>query len=331
MTNHFSHIKSLIDSARNQALRAVNAELIQLYWNLGRYLSEQVKEAQWGDKVIDQLSEFLVNSGTEYRSFSRRNLYRMKQFYEAWPSIDGIVPPLVTQLGWTHHTLILSKTRTSEERIFYLNLAIREHYSKRELERQLDSAVYERTMLGSTTQVPALTEDVALMGVFRDSYIFEFLNIQESHSEHDLQKALILHLKQFILEIGRDFVFVGEQYRLQVGNQDFYIDLLFYHRELCCLVAMELKITDFKPEYLGQLNFYLEALDRDIKKTHENPSIGLLICKGKDNEVVEYALSRSLSPAMVSEYRLKMPDKALLQAKLHELFDLREAFGEEPL
>jgi predicted nuclease of restriction endonuclease-like (RecB) superfamily len=329
MDEYFSHIKSLIDAARNQAFRAVNAALIQLYWNLGRYISQQMAEARWGDRVIEQLSEYLVRSGTEYRSFSRRNLYRMRQFYEAWPAENEIVPPLVTQLGWTHHTLILSKTRSSEERVFYTNLAIKERYSKRELERQLDSAVYERTMLGSGNQVPALAQRKSLEGVFRDTYVFEFLNIPEAHSEEDLQKGLVRHLKQFILEIGKDFVFVGEEYRLQVGMQDFFIDLLFYHRELCCLVAIELKITDFKPDYLGQLNFYLEALDRDVKKPHENPSIGLLLCKGKDQEVVEYALSRSLSPAMVSEYRLKMPDKAMLQAKLHELFALRELDGQE--
>jgi predicted nuclease of restriction endonuclease-like (RecB) superfamily len=223
MDETFIQIKSLIDTARNQAFKAVNAELIRLYWNLGRYVSRQVAGAQWGDKVLDQLSDYLQSAGTEYRSFSRRNLYRMKQFYEAWPAEDEIVPPLVTQLGWTHHTLILSKSRTAEERLFYTNLAIRERYSKRELERQLDSAVYERTMLGSGTKVPALPEGTALEGVFRDSYVFEFLNIPESHSEDDLQKGLVRHLKQFILEIGKDFVFVGQEYRLQVGMQDFYI------------------------------------------------------------------------------------------------------------
>ncbi|MFQ6332807.1 PDDEXK nuclease domain-containing protein [Methylophilus sp. 3sh_L] len=154
---------------------------------------------------------------------------------------------------------------------------------------------------------------------FKDSYVLEFLGLPETHSESDLQKALTQHIKAFILELGNDFIFMGEEYRLQVGNQDFYIDLLFYHRGLAALVAFELKIGQFSPEHMGQLNFYLEALDRDVKKPHENPSIGVLLCRDKDDEVVEYALSRNLSPALVAQYQLQLPDKKLIQAKLHEL------------
>jgi RecB family endonuclease NucS len=156
---------------------------------------------------------------------------------------------------------------------------------------------------------------------FKDSYVFEFLNLSEPHNESDLQRGLMRQIKSFILELGKDFLFVEEEYKVQVGNSDFYIDLLFYHRGLQCLVAFELKADKFKPEHLGQLNFYLEALDRDVKKPNENPSIGVLLCKDKDNEVVEYALSRSLSPTMVSEYKIQLPDKKLLQQKLHELFE----------
>lgn len=160
-----------------------------------------------------------------------------------------------------------------------------------------------------------------LTNTFKDSYVFEFLNLPEPHSENDLQSGLVSQMKNFILKLGKDFLFVGEEYKLQVGNSDFYIDLLFYHRGLQCLVAFELKTDKFKPDHLGQLNFYLEALDRDVKKPNENPSIGVLLYKDKDSEVVEYALSRSLSPTMVSEYKTQLPDKKLLQQKLHELFD----------
>lgn len=160
-----------------------------------------------------------------------------------------------------------------------------------------------------------------LSNTFKDSYVFEFLNLPDPHSERDLQRGLIRQMKNFILELGKDFLFIGEEYKLQVGNNDFYIDLLFYHRGLQCLVAFELKADKFKPDHLGQLNFYLEALDRDIKKPNENPSIGVLLCKDKDSEVVEYALSRSLSPTMVSAYKTQLSDKKLLQQKLHELFD----------
>jgi len=158
-----------------------------------------------------------------------------------------------------------------------------------------------------------------IAGTFKDNYVLEFLGLPETHSENDLKKALINQMKTFILELGKDFIFMGEEYRLQVGNQDFFIDLLFFHRGLSALVAFELKIGKFSPEHLGQLNFYLEALDRDVRKPHENPSIGVLLCRDKDDEVVEYALSRNLSPALIAEYQLQLPDKKLIQAKLHEL------------
>ena len=190
------------------------------------------------------------------------------------------------------------------------------------MERQINSGVFERVIIGNETISSSLKEihpDVA--NTFKDTYVFEFLNLPEHYNESDLQKGLVRQMKDFILELGRDFIFIGEEFRIQVGNGDFYVDLLFYHRGLQCLVAIELKADKFKPEHLGQLNFYLEALDRDVKKTNENPSIGVLLCKDKDSEVVEYALSRTLSPTMVTEYTTKLPDKKLLQQKLHELFE----------
>ena len=177
-------------------------------------------------------------------------------------------------------------------------------------------------MIGNTKLSAALREiHPDINNNFKDSYIFEYLNLSESYSESDLQKGLIKQMKNFILELGKDFLFIDEEHKIQVGNSDFYIDLLFYHRGLQCLVAIELKADKFKPEHLGQLNFYLEALDRDVKKLNENPSIGVLLCKDKDSEVVKYALSRSLSPTMISEYKTQLPDKKLLQQKLHELFE----------
>jgi predicted nuclease of restriction endonuclease-like (RecB) superfamily len=194
--------------------------------------------------------------------------------------------------------------------------------SFRELDRQISASFFERTMIGNSKLSPAVRENNNdLSNTFKDSYVFEFLNLPDPHNESDLQRGLVKQMKNFILELGKDFLFIGEEYKLQVGNSDFYIDLLFYHRGLQCLVAFELKADKFKPDHLGQLNFYLEALDRDVKKPNENPSIGILLCKDKDSEVVEYALSRSLSPTMVSEYKTQLPDKKLLQQKLHELFD----------
>lgn len=203
---------------------------------------------------------------------------------------------------------------------FYLIIVKQENYSKRELDRQISSSLFERTMIANTKLSPTVRErNSDFSNTFKDSYVFEFLNLPDTHSEGDLQHGLVRQMKNFILELGKDFLFIGEEYKLQVGNGDFFIDLLFYHRGLQCLVAFELKADKFKPDHLGQLNFYLEALDRDVKRPNENPSIGVLLCKDKDSEVVEYALSRSLSPTMVSEYKTQLPDKKLLQQKLREL------------
>ncbi len=316
----FNEIKDLIDKARTDAFKSVNTQLIQLYWRIGEYISLKLAEANWGENKIEQLADYLKNCGADYKGFNRRNLYRMKQFYEAYAD-NQIVSPLVTQLSWTNNLLILSKTKTAEEREFYIRLSIREKYSKRELERQLDSAIYERTILSGKKQLPVTANGKNVNLYVKDSYVFEFLGLPNDHSESELKKGLLKNLKLFILELGRDFLFVGEEYKVQVGMSDYFIDLLFFHRELQCLVAFELKITNFKPEYLGKINFYLEALDRDVRKKHEKPSIGVLLCKGKDDEVVEYALSRTLAPAKIADYTLKLPDKKQLQQKLHELFE----------
>jgi predicted nuclease of restriction endonuclease-like (RecB) superfamily len=198
----------------------------------------------------------------------------------------------------------------------------KEHYGIRELDRQISSGLYERSLLGNAILPTVLAEfKTSIINSFKDSYVFEFLNLPPDHSECELQRALVSQMKDFILELGKDFVFMGQEYRLQVGNTDFELDLLFYHRELQCLVAIELKTDKFKPEYMGQLNFYLEALDQDIKKPHENASIGILLCKEHDSQVVKYCMNRSLSPALVAAYETQLPDKALLQQKLIELDD----------
>ena len=204
-----------------------------------------------------------------------------------------------------------------------MRLCIANGYGKRELERQIDSMLYERTML-SANKHKELIEWHPAIGALRDSYVLEFLDVPEDFKEKDLRKAIIANLKKFILEFGKDFTFVGEEYRVQVGNTDFFIDLLFFNRALSCLVAVELNVGKFKPEHLGQLNFYLKALNRDVKKPDENPSVGLILCTYKDDTVVEYALSSNLSPAMVADYTLKLPDKKLLEEKLREIIFLAE-------
>lgn len=227
----------------------------------------------------------------------------------------------LSQISWTNHLAIMSKAKTMEERHFYITLCIKESYSSRELERQINSGYYERYMLSKEKLLPEPIKGLK-ENPFFDSYVIEFLDLPKNFKESDLRKGLIQNMKEFILEVGKDFTFIDEEYRVQVGGEDFRIDLLFFHRGLQCLVAFELKIGKFKPEYISKMDFYLEALDRQKKKENENPSVGMILCASKDDEVVEYAMSRTLSPMMVAEYKLQLPDKAVLQKKLQELVNM---------
>lgn len=219
---------------------------------------------------------------------------------------------LLTQISWSNHLAIMSKAKTAEERHFYITLCIKELYSARELDGQINSGYYERYILSKEKLLPEPIKGLK-ENPFLDSYVIEFLDLPKNFKESDLRKGLIQNMKDFILEVGKDFTFIDEEYRVQVGGEDFRIDLLFFHRGLQCLVAFELKIGKFKPEYISKMDFYLEALDRQKKKENENPSVGMILCASKDDEVVEYAMSRTLSPMMVAEYKLQLPDKAVLQ------------------
>ncbi|HBA84806.1 MAG TPA: DUF1016 domain-containing protein [Verrucomicrobia bacterium] len=318
----FVEIVHLIQQARQKAFQAVNTALIDLYWQVGEHISRKAQSDGWGKSVVQQLADYLRKTESELRGFSAPNLWRMKQFYETYRDFQNL-STLLRDLSWSAHLHLMSKCKSMEERAVYLQVASREKWSVRELERQIDSGLYERMMLSPTKLSTALRELYPNVGqIFKDKYLLDFLHLPEAHSEGDLQKGLMADLKKFLTELGRDFCFVGEEFPLQVGGKDFFIDLLFYHRGLSCLVAFELKIDDFKPEYLDKLSFYLEALDRDVRKPHEKPSVGVLLCKSRDSAVVEYALSRTLSPALVSEYRTSLPDRTLLQQKLREFYEL---------
>ncbi len=310
----------IIDESRQNALKKVNEELITMYWKVGEFLSRESEQAAFGDAYIDGIASEIQEAFPGIKGFNRRGLYRMKKFYETYKD-NEIVTPLVTQISWTNHLLIMSGCKTDEEREFYIRLCIKENYSKRQLERQLDSGYYERYVLSTEVLLP---ESVKKLGEnpFLDSYVMEFLDLPNEYRENDLRKALIRNMKDFILELGKDFTFIDEEYKVQVGGDDFRIDLLFYHRGLQCLVAMELKIGKFKPEYISKMDFYLEALDRQVKKENENPSVGLLLCASKNDEVVEYAMSRTMSPMLVSQYQLQLPDKAILEKKLQQLVNI---------
>ncbi len=313
-------VLGLIDAARTRAMAAVNTTLIELYWSLGEFIQSKIADEGWGKGTVEALAEHIRRHQPNVRGYSASNLWRMMQFYTTYRDQPKL-SPLVTELPWTHNLLIMSRCKSQDEREFYLRIATREKWGKRELERQLKGSLFERVVLAPTKLAPVVREiHPEAASIFKDSYLVEFLDLPMAHSEAELSHALVERLKQFLIELGRDFCYVGSQYGIQVGGRDFAIDLLFFNRALNCLVAIELKIEEFQPEHLGKLEFYLEALDRDVKKPHEQPSIGVLLCATKDHEVVEYALSRAVSPALVAEYQTRLPDKKLLQAKLHEFY-----------
>jgi|TARA_B110000902_G_C14294589_1_gene582710 predicted nuclease of restriction endonuclease-like (RecB) superfamily len=352
MKDQFYEVVQLIKQSRENAIKSVNVELINLYWNIGSYIRHQLAISDWGDKTVEELANYVKRHHPELRGFNKRGLYRMKQFYETYHEIqivssamtqlqlsdskvniivssamtqykeEDIRGTLLTQISWTHHLTIMSRCKRDEEIEFYVRQAIKERYTVKELDRQISAALFERTILSKTKASPKAKELHPDIGnTIKDNYLVDFINLHESHSEGDLQKGLVNQMKDFVLELGKDFLFISEEFKLQVGSTDFYVDLLFFHRGLQCMIAIELKTDKFKPAHLGQLNFYLEALDKDVKRPHENPSIGILLCKDKDNEVVEYALNTSLSPTLVAEYKTQLPDKKVLQAKMEDIFN----------
>ncbi len=348
----FEEVRLMIDTHKYQAYRTINYENILTNWQVGHYVSDKLKTAQWGSGIVTKLAAYLKMKQPDLKGYDRRAFYRMVKFYEMYSSTAfvGILPPqlqlpenkqnlivgmvspqledstkilsLLTLINWSSHIEILSTSKTPEECMFYILLCYNENLSLRQLERQIEAGIYERSLLGNNNSSQILKKTYPeASNLFKDSYMVDFLNLPSIHSEKSLQKGLVEQMKKFILDLGKDFLFIGNEYRVQVGISDFKIDLLFFHRGLQCLVAIELKTTKFKPEYIGQLDFYLEALDRDVKKENENPSIGILLCKSTDSEVVEYALSRSLSPTMIAEYKRQLIPKEILQKHLSEYYN----------
>jgi predicted nuclease of restriction endonuclease-like (RecB) superfamily len=296
----------LIQSARQRVTRAANAEVIRLYWRIGQYLHRRIEADGWAKGTVEQLAAYIALREPGRRGFSAQNLWRMRQFFQAYPP-GSKLSTLLREIPWSSHLHILSRAKREEEREFYLRMTAQQGWQVREVARQIDSGLFERALLHPPKVSTALREmQPQAAQHFKDAYLLDFLALPEPHSEAELHRSLLMNLGRFLTELG----------------QDFALDLLFFHRGLNCLVAIELKVTAFEPEHLGKLNFYLEALDRDVKKPHENPAIGLLLCASKDSEVVEYALSRTLSPALVAQYQMQLPDKGMLAAKLHEFYAL---------
>ncbi|MDR6450365.1 UNVERIFIED_ORG: putative nuclease of restriction endonuclease-like (RecB) superfamily [Burkholderia sp. 1263] len=298
-------LKARVASARQRAALAVSRDLVLLYWQIGRDIAQRQQAQGWGAKVIDRLARDLRSAFPDMRGFSPRNLKYMRAFAQAWP--DGeFVQQAAAQLPWFHLCTLLDKLATREEREWYAAKAVEHGWSRNVLVMQIETRVRERQGNAVTNfpeRLPSPQSDLARDSL-KDPYIFDFLGLGEDAQERDLEHALTRHITRFLLELGAGFAFVGRQYRLEVGGDEFFVDLLFYHLKLRCYVVVELKATPFRPEYAGQLNFYLSAIDAQLKAPDDQPTIGLLLCKEQNRLVAEYALRGIAKPMGVAEYQL---------------------------
>ena len=325
-------IKQRIRLAQYDALKAVNKELIALYWDIGKSIVEKQQHAGWGKSVVEKLARDLQAEFPGIKSFSTSNLWYMAQFYTEYHD-NEILQPLVGEISWVKNVVIMSKCKDAHERQFYITATKKFGWTKKVLIHQIENKSYEKYLLNQTNfdrTVPDSIKNQAKLAV-KDHYTFDFLELADEHSEHQLEQALIINIRNFLCEMGFSFAFLGNQFRLTVDEEDFFIDLLLYHRELQCLVAIELKIGDFKPEYKGKMEFYLNLLNDRVKLPHENDSIGIIICKNKKRTIVEYALKKSvhpigvstysISPALPESYKKLLPDAKTIARKL-QAFDL---------
>jgi predicted nuclease of restriction endonuclease-like (RecB) superfamily len=317
--NFRDDIMRRIRSAQYEAMRAVNKEMISLYWDIGRQITERQQELGWGNSVVENLSKDIQKEFPGIQGFGVSNLRDMARFYSEYQS-NAILQPLVGEISWTKHILILTKCKDTQERRFYILATKRFGWTKNVLLHQIEAKAFENYLLGQSNYEQTLPETIKQQAVLalRDDYSLSFLDFAGEHSERDLETAIVRNIRAFLMEFGHDFSFVGNQYRLEVGGQEYFIDLLLYSRRMQSMVAIELKVGDFKPEYKGKMEFYLNVLDETVKLPHENPSIGIIICKSKNRTIVEYALRNSASPIGVATYSIssELPDnyKAMLPA-----------------
>lgn len=370
LEKQFEYVNSLIEQHRSSAIAKVNLEALQTNWEVGQYISQQLKSAHWGAKVVSDLADYLKRMNPRRKGYGKRNLYNMVSFYETYSSesflgfignlhLDDLVqlplaqskahgqneivqsmtaqseggaivqstpaqfelpfPAILAITSFTNHIEILNRCKSNEERVFYMLYSYRERLKSRELRRCIVSQTYSTLLDKDKMLSPQLLRDYPRSEyLLKDKAVVDFLGLPAKHNEHQLHKGLLEHMKEFILELGKDFLFVDSEYGVQVGGSTKRIDLLFYHRALQCLVAIELKAVDFRPEFAGKMDMYLEALDRDVKRDNENPSIGIILCPSADRSMVEYTLSRSLSPTMVAEYQRKLIPQEVMRKSLEE-------------
>lgn len=362
---HFEQVHAIIHLHRSRALKVVNNESLLICWNVGQYVSQKLRQSQWGGKVVTQLSEYLRTQDPSLKGYSRRNIYNMVSFFETYSSPQFVallhtfhaqnefvqfqtaqientdnellklmqvddeqsqeiekLPKILSLINWTNHVEILSSCKFLEEKLFYILYASKERFEVKELKRAIKTNAYAHILKTENNQSKGMETAYPQSNyLFKDVAYLDFLGLPQKHSEKRLQNDILANMKDFILELGKDFLFIGQEYPLQVGGKTFKIDLLFFHRALQCLVAVELKTTEFEPAFMGQLEFYLEALDNDVKRSNENPSIGILLCKETNREIVRYALNRSLSPTMIAKYERELIPKEVLQKSLHEFLN----------
>lgn len=299
-------IKQRIRSAQYEALKAVNRELISLYWDIGKIIvSKQEGKETWGKGIVNQLANDLQTEFPGVGGFSARNIWRMRDFYLTYYTNEKL-SPMVTEIGWTHNTVILNKCKDDLEREFYIRMTRKYGWTKNVLIHQIENQAYEKTLLNQTNFSETLPESVQNQAklAIRDEYVFDFLELGDRHSERELEQALLGKIDTFLRQMGGMFAFVGSQYRVEVGDQEFFIDMLLYHRRLRCLVAIDLKVGRFQPEHIGKMQFYLAVLNDQVRLEDENPSIGIVLCKSKDETIVEYALKDADKPIGVATYRI---------------------------
>ena len=368
LEKQFEYVNTIIEQHRSLAIATVNTEALLTNWEVGQYISMQLKSARWGAKVVSELADYLKRLNPRRKGYGKRNLYNMVNFYESystdefyklannlqmdqlqWPvqiadynqplnvqslpaqlGSDEIVqstnaqfdmqfPAVLAITSFTNHVEILNRCKSYEERVFYMLYSARERLKSRELRRCIVNQTYSSLLDKNKMLSPRLLAEYPNSEyLLKDMAVVDFLNLPPKHNEHHLHKGLLEHMKTFILELGKDFLFMESEYGVQVGGSTKRIDLLFYHRALQCLIAIELKARDFQPEFVGKMDMYLEALDRDVKRENENPSIGIILCPSADRSMVEYTLSRSLSPTMVAEYQRKLIPQEVMRKSLEE-------------
>lgn len=321
-------IKQKIQNAQSKAIVAVNTELVKLYWIIGKEILKQQQKRGWGGKVIDQLSKDIKKSFPGLKGYSKRNLLYMKQFAEQYPDLE-FTQAALAQISWYHNVTLIEKCKSKEQRDWYAQNALKNGWSRNTMLSYIESDLYSRqgSAINNFEKVLPSKESDLIQQELKDPYIFDFLNLTEKAQERDIENALIENITQFLLELGKGFAFVGRQYSIIVGNKEFFIDLLFYHIELECYVVIELKAKEFKPEYAGQLGFYLTAIDKQVKKAHHKPTIGLIICREKNELIAEYSLGHINNPVGISEYKLSSDLESKIKKTLPSIEEIEEGLN----